>query len=56
MNSNSVKPPEKTKSMTIATESLKLNKLLIVYPGVKSWPVNKTISVCSIDKVEELLA
>ncbi|MEK6765741.1 MAG: ATP-binding protein [Planctomycetota bacterium] len=47
--------PDKTKSMTTAIESLKLNKLLIVYPGEKSWPVNKTISVCPIDKVEEFL-
>ncbi|MCP4254825.1 MAG: ATP-binding protein [Candidatus Scalindua sp.] len=47
--------PEKTKSMAIAIESLKLNKLLIVYPGEKSWLVNKTIIVCPIDKVEEFL-
>ncbi len=45
--------PEKTKSMVIAIDSLKLNKLFIVYPGEKSWPVNKTISVCPIDKVGE---
>ncbi len=47
--------PEKTKSMAIAIESLELNKLLIVYPGEKSWLVNKTIVVCPIDKVEEFL-
>jgi len=47
--------PEKTKSMIMAIESLKLNKLLIVYPGEKSWPVNKTISVCPIDEVGEFL-
>ena len=47
--------PDKTKSMAIAIESLKLNKLLIVYPGEESWPVNKKITVCPIDRVEEFL-
>jgi predicted AAA+ superfamily ATPase len=47
--------PDKTKSMTIAIESLTLDKLLIVYPGQESWPVNETISVCPIDKVEDFL-
>ena len=47
--------PDKTKSMTTAIESLKFNKLLIVYLGEKSWPVNKKISVCPIDKVIEFL-
>ncbi len=47
--------PEKTKSMSIATESLKLNKLLIVYPGEKCWPVNKTPSVFPTNKLAESL-
>ncbi|MBN2316846.1 MAG: ATP-binding protein [Sedimentisphaerales bacterium] len=47
--------PDKTKSMAIAIESLKLDKLLIVIPGDKSWPINETISVCPIDKVEKVL-
>lgn len=47
--------PDKTKSMAVAIESLKLDKLLIVYPGQESWPVNETISVCPIDKVEKFL-
>lgn len=47
--------PDKTKSMEIAVESLKLDKLLIVYPGENSWPINETISVCPIDKVGESL-
>ena len=47
--------PDKTKSMAIAIESLKLDKLLIVYPGEKCWPVNESISVCPIDRVEESL-
>jgi len=47
--------PDKTKSMAVAIESLKLDKLLIVYPGEKSWPVDETISVCPIARAEELL-
>ena len=47
--------PDKTKSMAVAIESLRLDKLLIVYPGQESWPVNETISVCPIDKVKEFL-
>ena len=47
--------PDKTKSMSVAIESLKLDKLLIVYPGKKSWPVSETISVCPMDKVGEYL-
>ena len=48
--------PDKTKSMTTAIESLKLNKLLVVYPGEKK-PAGKQndTSVCPIDKVEEFL-
>lgn len=41
--------------MDIAIESLKLDKLLIVYPGEKSWPVNDKITVSPLDKVEDLL-
>ena len=47
--------PDKTKSMAVAIESLHLDKLLIVYPGQESWPVNEMISVCPIDKVKEFL-
>jgi len=47
--------PDKTKSMAVAIESLKLDKLLIVYPGEKTWPVDETISVCPIARAEELL-
>lgn len=45
--------PDKTKSIAIAIESLKLDRLLIVYPGEKSWPVNETISVYTIAKAIE---
>jgi predicted AAA+ superfamily ATPase len=48
--------PSKTKSMDIALESLKLDKLLIVYPGETSWPVNDRITVSSLGDVEEYLS
>lgn len=47
--------PTKTKSMDIAIDNLKLDKLLIVYPGEKSWPVNEKIAVCPLDEVEQML-
>ena len=47
--------PEKTKSMSIALESLQLQKLLIVYPGKDTWPVNEKITVCPVLRVKELL-
>lgn len=42
--------PQKTKSMTVAMESLKLDQLLIVHPGEESWPVSENIKVCSIEE------
>lgn len=47
--------PDKTKSMAVAIETLKLDKLLVVYPGESSWPINETISVCPIAKAQEFL-
>ena len=47
--------PDKTKSMSIAIDSLKLHKLLIVYPGKEAWPVNEKITVCPIMKVNDFL-
>lgn len=47
--------PDITKSMKIAIESLKLDRLLIVYPGDKHWPVSEQISVCSITDATEIL-
>ncbi len=47
--------PSKTKSMDIAIDNLKLDKLLVVYPGEKSWPVNNKITVCPLNKVEQML-
>lgn len=47
--------PQKSRSMLTAIESLKLDKLLIVYPGDKAWPVNETISVCPLNQAREML-
>ena len=47
--------PDKTKSMAVAVESLRLDKLLIVYPGQESWPIDETISVCPIAEAEQFL-
>ncbi|MBN1522962.1 MAG: ATP-binding protein [Spirochaetales bacterium] len=47
--------PKKTRSMHMAIETLKLDKLLIVYPGEKTWPVDNIISVCPIDAVQKNL-
>ena len=48
--------PEKTKSMSIAIESLKLDKLLVVYPGDKIWPINDKITVCPQQNVCDILS
>ena len=47
--------PQPTKSMMVALESLRLDRLLIVYPGDKVWPVNERITACPILKVPESL-
>ena len=47
--------PETTKSMAIAIASLKLDKLLVVYPGENSWPISETISACPIAKAQDFL-
>jgi predicted AAA+ superfamily ATPase len=47
--------PQSTKSMVAALESLRLDKLLIVYPGDQVWPVSERISACPILKVQESL-
>jgi hypothetical protein len=40
--------PKVTRSMHAAVEALQLHQLLIVHPGKYSYPVDKTISVCSL--------
>lgn len=47
--------PQPTKSMIVAIESLRLDKLLIVYPGERLWPVSEQITVCPIQKVRDSL-
>jgi len=47
--------PQVTRSMMIAADSLRLHKLLVVYPGDKIWPVKEHIIVCPVHKVAELL-
>ena len=47
--------PQPTKSMMVAIESLRLDKLLIVHPGDKAWPVSERITVCPIHRVQEAL-
>jgi predicted AAA+ superfamily ATPase len=47
--------PQPTKSMMVALESLRLDRLLIVYPGDEVWPVNERITACPILKVQESL-
>jgi hypothetical protein len=47
--------PQPAKSMTAAIDSLRLDKLLIVYPGDKVWPASERITVCPIHRVQESL-
>ncbi|MCK5271966.1 MAG: ATP-binding protein [Sedimentisphaerales bacterium] len=47
--------PDKTKSMSIAIDSLKLHKLLIVYPGEEAWPISEKITACPIMKVNDFI-
>ena len=37
--------PKLTKSMLIALEDLKLNELIVIYPGTKSYRLTKNIEV-----------
>lgn len=47
--------PNKTKSMTTAIESLKLDKLLIIHPGQETYPLTDTITACPIQNANHLL-
>ncbi|MBP7049672.1 MAG: ATP-binding protein [Phycisphaerae bacterium] len=47
--------PHATKSMSAAVESLKLDKLLVVYPGNETWPLSERITACPVCKVPEWL-
>ena len=48
--------PKKTRSMTIATETLKLDQLFVVYPGDKIWPITDKITVCPIAHINKTLS
>lgn len=48
--------PGKTKSMLNAIKSLGLDKLLIVYPGNQTWPVDEITTVCPVLKVKALMS
>ncbi len=43
--------PKKTKSMCIAVTDLKLDKLYVIYPGKRDYPLDDQISVISIDNI-----
>ena len=43
--------PQLTKSMAAALESLRLDKLLIVYPGDMIWPINEQVIACPLHKL-----
>jgi predicted AAA+ superfamily ATPase len=47
--------PGKTRSMTIAMKSLNLDRLFIVYPGEKSWPITEKIMVCPISHINKTI-
>ncbi|HLB42386.1 MAG TPA: ATP-binding protein [Gammaproteobacteria bacterium] len=42
--------PKITKSMTIAMNTLKLDKLIVIFPGKESFPLAKTIQACGLEK------
>ncbi len=46
--------PKITKSMLIATDDLKLDKIYIIYPGRKSYPLDKHIYVMSILDIDSI--
>lgn len=48
--------PTPTKSMTIALQDLKLERLFVVYPGAESYPLGEHVEVVSIGSLPERLA
>ena len=46
--------PKITKSMLIATDDLKLDQIYIIYPGRKSYPLDKHIYVMSILDIDSI--
>jgi predicted AAA+ superfamily ATPase len=47
--------PQVTRSMRTAVDLLRLDKLLLVYPGDKVWPINERIIACPLHRVQESL-
>ena len=47
--------PDKSKSMTMAIDSLNLDHLLIVSPVQEAWPITENITVCPISQVGQYL-
>ena len=43
--------PRTTKSMHIALSDLKLDKLVVVYPGKEIFPLTETITACGLDTI-----
>ncbi len=41
--------PKITKSMLIAMEDLKLDQLVVIYPGKETFPLNKGITACGLE-------
>lgn len=46
--------PKKTKSMAIALADLELDHLYVVYPGVRSYPIEDKITVIGIEEIRKL--
>jgi len=45
--------PKKTKSMQIAVDDLQLSHLWIIYPGIESYKLDKTITVFPLKNIPE---
>lgn len=45
--------PKKTKSMLIAQQDLKLDKLIVVYPGAEIFPLTETITAFGLEALKK---
>ena len=43
--------PTRTRSMAIALNDLRLNQLFVIYPGNRSYPIDKQIQVIGINEL-----
>ena len=46
--------PKSTKSMHIAIQDLSLDHLWVIYPGDKSYPLSKKITVLPLNQLEQI--